>query len=112
MSTFHLLSASGVSIMKTLRLTGASAGNMVIKKLFHALSDDIGAGNKISVSMLKYDKLHVFFTPDIIQMIESAERTSTIGSVTEKIAIQYKREVDFALGNMVKYIEPMALLLA
>ncbi len=85
---------------------------MVIKKLFHALSDDIGAGNKISVSMLKYDKLHVFFTPDIIQMIESAERTSTIGSVTEKIAIQYKREVDFALGNMVKYIEPMALLLA
>jgi type II secretory pathway component PulF len=26
--------------------------------------------------------------------------------------VQYKREVDLALGNMVKYIEPAALLLA
>lgn len=62
--------------------------------------------------MLERDKDHTFFTPDIIQMIESAERTSTIGSITDKIAVQYRREVDFALGNMVKYIEPLALLLA
>jgi type II secretory pathway component PulF len=62
--------------------------------------------------MLEQDKEHRFFTADIIQMIESAERTSTIGSITNKIAVQYKREVDFALGNMVKYIEPIALLLA
>jgi type II secretory pathway component PulF len=45
-------------------------------------------------------------------MIESAERTSTIDTVTAKIATQYRREVDFALGNMVKYIEPISLLLA
>jgi type II secretory pathway component PulF len=45
-------------------------------------------------------------------MIESAERTSTIGDISAKIAVQYKREVDLALGNMVKYIEPAALLLA
>lgn len=112
MSTFHLLSNAGVSIVKTLRLTGASSGNIVIQKLFRNISDDIAHGDKISTSMMAHDKEHVFFTADILQMIESAERTSTIGSITSKIAIQYKREVDFALGNMVKYIEPVALLLA
>jgi type II secretory pathway component PulF len=62
--------------------------------------------------MLERDTTHRFFTPDIIQMIESAERTSTISTIANKIALQYKREVDLALGNMVKYIEPIALLLA
>jgi type II secretory pathway component PulF len=62
--------------------------------------------------MLAHDEKHTFFTADIIQMIESAERTSTIGDISAKIAVQYKREVDLALGNMVKYIEPAALLLA
>lgn len=112
MSTFHLLSKSGVSIVKTLRLTGSSAGNSVIEKLFRRISDEISHGGKISSSMLTEDSEHVFFTPDIIQMIESAERTSTISDISAKISIQYKREVDMALGNMVKYIEPAALLLA
>lgn len=62
--------------------------------------------------MLAQDPEKSFFTPDIIQMIESAERTSTISNIAAKISTQYKREVDFALANMVKYIEPVALLLA
>lgn len=112
MWTFHLLNNAWVSIVKTLRLTGASSWNTIIKGLFNSISDDISHWGKISTSMLERDKEHTFFTPDIIQMIESAERTSTIGSITLKIATQYKREVDFALWNMVKYIEPVALLMA
>ncbi len=62
--------------------------------------------------MRNQDKEQVFFTPDILQMIESSERTSTIDSVTDRISMQYKREVDVALNMMVKFIEPTALLLA
>jgi len=58
------------------------------------------------------DQIGFFFSPDILQMIESAEKTSTIGSVVEKIAAQYRREVDISLATMVKFIEPVALLLA
>lgn len=112
MSTFHLLTSSGVSIVKTLRLTGESSGNTVIKKLYNLISDDVAHGTKISDSMRNQDKEQVFFTPDILQMIESSERTSTIDSVTDRISIQYKREVDVALNMMVKFIEPTALLLA
>lgn len=45
-------------------------------------------------------------------MIESAEKTSTIDTVSSKISTQYRREVDASLSNMVKFIEPVALLLA
>ena len=112
MSTFHLLTSSGVSIVRTLQLTGSSSGNRVLETLFRTLSDDITHGQKISSSMKLQDPEGVFFSPDILQMIESAEKTSTISSVTNKIAVQYRREVDVALGTMVKFIEPVALLIA
>ncbi len=53
-----------------------------------------------------------FFSSDIIQMIESAERTSTIDTISLRISDQYRREVDSSLAVMVKLIEPIALLLA
>lgn len=112
MSTFHLLNSSGVSIVKTLRLTGQSAGNKIIEELFLQIADDISHGTKISASMRERDPMNVFFTLDILQMIESAEKTSTIALVVEKIASQYRREVDNALATMVKFIEPIALLFA
>ena len=62
--------------------------------------------------MISVDPKSKIFTSDIIQMIESAEQTSTIHLVTEKISEQYRREVDASLAVMVKFIEPTALLLA
>lgn len=58
------------------------------------------------------DPKSLIFTPDIIQMMESAEQTSTIHIVTQKISEQYRREVDASLAIMVKFIEPAALLIA
>lgn len=112
MSTFYLLSNAWVSIVRSMRLTGESSGNMVIKKMYSLIADEITSWNKISASMVSQDADQRFFSLDIIQMVESAERTSTISAVAAKISTQYKREVDFALANMVKYIEPTALLLA
>ena len=41
MSTFHLLSSSGVSIIKALRLTGASAGNSHIASMYSYIADEV-----------------------------------------------------------------------
>jgi type II secretory pathway component PulF len=41
MSTFHLLASSGVSIVKTLRLTGASSGNSKIQEMYSFMADEI-----------------------------------------------------------------------
>jgi type II secretory pathway component PulF len=62
--------------------------------------------------MLDADKSGYIFSSDIIQMIESAEKTSTVHTITQKISEQYRREVDASLAIMVKLIEPIALLMA
>ena len=41
MSTFHLLASSGVSIIKALRLTGASAGNSRIAEMYSYIADEV-----------------------------------------------------------------------
>ncbi len=41
MSTFHLLVSSGVSIVKVLRLTGATAGNSEIHDLYNLMADNV-----------------------------------------------------------------------
>lgn len=112
MSTFHLLSSSGVSIVKTLRLTGASSWNSKMNEMFSFMADEISKGKKISEAMLDADKSGYIFSSDIIQMIESAEKTSTVHTITQKISEQYRREVDASLAIMVKLIEPIALLMA
>lgn len=112
MSTFHLLSSSGVSIVKTLRLTGASSWNTKIQEMYNFMADEVTKWKKISEAMINADKTAYIFSSDIIQMIESAEKTSTVHTITHKISEQYRKEVDASLAIMVKLIEPIALLLA
>lgn len=112
MATFHLLISSGVSIMKTLQLTWASSGNSIVEDMYRIMGTEISHGKKIYESMRQVDEGGMIFSADILQMVESAERTSTMDTVSKKISEQYKREVDASLANMVKFIEPVALLLA
>lgn len=112
MDTFWLLMSSWVSILRSLKLTGSSSGNAIITTIFESIANDVSAGKKITESMKNADPYHFLFTSDILQMIESAERTSTIDSTARKIGEQYRREVDSSLAVMVKFVEPMALLSA
>lgn len=112
MDTFSLLMGSGVSILKSLKLTWSSSGNLMIAQMFERISSEIASGKKITESFKLADPYHKIFTSDILQMIESAEKTSTIDIVSRKIWEYYRREVDNALAIMVKFIEPAALLSA
>lgn len=112
MSTYQLLASSGVSIVKTLRLTGSASGNTEVGNMYTYMADEISKWKKVSEAMMEIDKNGYFFSSDIVQMIESAEKTSTVHQTSRKIAEQYRREVDASLGVMVKLIEPVALLMA
>lgn len=101
-----------MSIVKSLHLTGSSSGNKIVEEMYFRMADDIAHGKKIHASMQEVDPGRAIFSQDILQMVESAEKTSTIDTVSQKISDQYRREVDASLSNMVKFIEPIALLLA
>jgi type IV pilus assembly protein PilC len=112
MSTFSLLLGSGISIVKTLKLTGASTDNVVVQDVFRSITEAVSHGKRIAESMKEADPHEYIFTNNILQMIESAEKTSTINTVANKISLQYRREVDTSLAIMVKFIEPIALVFA
>jgi type IV pilus assembly protein PilC len=112
MSTLHLLLGSGVSILRTIELSGASSGNLIVQDMYMAIRDSVAHGQKITESIQNVDPTGILFPPDIVQMIESGEKTSTLHEVAAKISKQYRREVDNSLGVMVKFIEPAALLIA
>lgn len=48
MATFYLLSSSGVSVVKALRLTGASSGNVFMASIFNQIAENVSKGQKIS----------------------------------------------------------------
>jgi type II secretory pathway component PulF len=111
-STFSLLMDSGISILKTLKLTGSSSGNLAVNDMFAGVITRVSAGQKLASSIAEADPTRRIFTSDILQMLEAAEKTSTLHTITKKIAEQHRREVDTSLGIMVKFIEPVAILLA
>lgn len=112
MDTFWLLMSSGVSILRSLKLTGSSSGNAVVALMFESISKEISAGKRVSEWFKSCDPYKIIFTSDILQMIESAEKTSTVDTTVLKIGEQYRREVDSSLAVLVKFVEPAALLWA
>lgn len=111
-STLSLLMSAGITILKVFKLTGESTGNAYANMIFKKTAAWISHGNKIHVSMRDADMGGLLFTPNILQMIEAWEKTSTIDTVTQKISMQYRREVEVAITMMVKFIEPAAILIA
>ncbi len=112
MDTFSLLMLSGVSILTTLKLTGSSSGNSIVALMFSRIAEDVSKWKKITEGFQSADPYGMIFSSDIVQMFESAERTSTVALTSRKIGEQYRKEVDSSLAIMVKYIEPIALLSA
>jgi type IV pilus assembly protein PilC len=62
--------------------------------------------------MKEVDKTTWFFPWDFIQMLSVWEKTATLDKVSQKIYNQYSREVEYSLGNLTKWIEPIAILFA
>ena len=111
-STFWSLIGSGVSIIKTLKLTGKSSWSSVYEALFDEIIDKVSNGSKIVESMEEVDKEWIYFPIDFLQMLSVWEKTARLEEINKKINKQYLREVDFSLASLTKWIEPIAIFLA
>lgn len=111
-SNLGTLVGSWVNIIKALTLVSKTTDNAVYESLFTAIIDKVSKGSKITDAMNEVDAHHQFFPTDYIQMLSVGERTASIETVTKKMSDQYTREVDYSLGNLTKWIEPIAILIA
>jgi len=111
-STLSLLLEAGIPIVRTLTLTGEGSNNVVFQEKIEAVSRNVQNGKKIAESIEESDPNFKVFTQDFYQIISAGERTSTVNKVCHKLAAQYTREVDSSIAVLVRFIEPLAILIA
>lgn len=111
-SNFWNLISSWVPVIKALSLVGKTSNNMVYETIFNSIIERVSKGEKITDAMKEVDKTTWFFPWDFIQMLSVWEKTATLDKVSQKIYNQYSREVEYSLGNLTKWIEPIAILFA
>ncbi len=104
---FSNLLESGVAVVEAIRIVSSAVGNEVYRQRLLLLRQDIKNGQKIAES-LEDDPL---FPDLLISMIRVGEETAQIGTTVIKIADFYDEEVDMAIGNIQKMIEPFILII-
>jgi type II secretory pathway component PulF len=108
--TFRLLGLmieSGVPLLEGLRLTRKSVQNVLYRKLFNDLEDSILNGRDLASSLIKAG----FVPPVAAEMVLTAERTGTLGMVTELMGEHYEEEGETKLRELATILEPLIIVL-
>jgi type II secretory pathway component PulF len=111
-SSMWTLIGSGVSIIKTLKLTGKASWSSLYEWLFDQIIERVSKGSKIVEAMEEIDEDKIYFPSDFLQMLSVWEKAAKLEQINKKINAQYMREVDYSLNNMTKWIEPIAIFFA
>ena len=102
-STLALLLRAGVDYLTALDIVKNTADNEVIKNVLEEAQQSISRGESISEPLIESD----IFPPLVTQMIQSGEKTGKIDDMLGKLAALYEREVDQAVENLSKALEPI-----
>jgi type II secretory pathway component PulF len=106
--TFRLLGLmieSGVPLLEGLRLTRNSVRNVLYQKLFDDLEEAILNGRGLATSLI-----NAGFVPSVAaEMVLTAERTGTLGMVTELMGEHYEEEGESKLRELATMLEPLII---
>ncbi|MGE4444163.1 MAG: type II secretion system F family protein [Candidatus Altimarinota bacterium] len=111
-SILGVLMNAGIPVVKSIILVGKSSNNIMYEELYNDISLRVGSGKKIVDSILEADVANEYFPSDFVQLLSVGEKTASLDKVCKKLNEQYTREVNYALGNLTKWIEPIAIFVA
>lgn len=98
-----VLISGGLSISQALHLTADVVANPAYKKAILKARDRARKGEQISTALMEYPDL---FTPVLIQMVQTGERTGKLESTLKNAVTFYQREVEIKLRRMLSILEP------
>ena len=96
---------SGVNLTDAIDICKKTMDNIVVEKALNRVKDAVTGGKSIAVPMAQ-EKI---FPSMMIQMINVGENTGALDQMLLKVADFYEIEVETAVGNMSKLIEPVIL---
>jgi len=104
---FGTLTRSGVPILNSFDIVGATAGNVVIAKAINDAKSEIQEGGMLSVAL---DRDRVF--PILaIQMMTIGEETGELDSMMMKVADFYEDEVEQTVKALTSILEPAMMVI-
>jgi len=101
--TLGTLIASNVSLLDALRICRGAIGNIVLAEAIDRVHDSIREGESIA------DPLRAcgLFDEIVVNMVAVGEETGELDKMLLKIADSYDAEVETAVTNMVRLLEPL-----
>ena len=102
-----VLTKAGVPILNTISITAQIAGNVLYKKMWLGVYEEVRQGNKIASSLGQYNLM----PSNVVQMIKSGENSGTMSDVLKDIASFYARELKTAIKTVTSMIEPIMIVL-
>lgn len=97
---------NGVPILRSLTISGASSGNLLLQKAIDDAAQNISSGNLLSQPLAASGLV----PPQVMAMIRVAEESNSLDDVLVKIANRMDQKIERKLDMMVRLIEPLMLL--
>ena len=105
--TMGVLTRAGVPILNTLSITAHISGNVLYKRMWLGIHEEVRQGKKIASSLSHY----ALMPSSVIQMIRSGEDSGNMAEVLRDISSFYARELKTVIKTVTSMIEPIMIVL-
>jgi type IV pilus assembly protein PilC len=103
--TFSGSVAAGVPMLQAIKLTGETAGNIVVEQAMEDVYDSVKRGGTIAGPI----QAHAIFPPMVGHMVSVGEETGQLETMLAKVADFYETEVDAKVKALTSLIEPLMI---
>ncbi len=104
--TLSVLTSSGIPILQGLVVVERTITNVVIRAIIQNIRASITEGRPL----VEQFKASGFFSPMVVQMISTGEKTGKLDQMLEEISAFYEPEVEYTIKNLTALLEPFMLL--
>ena len=105
--TMGVLTRAGVPILNTLSITAHISGNVLYKRMWLGIHEEVRQGKKIASSLSQYSLM----PGSVVQMIRSGEDSGNMAEVLRDISSFYGRELKTVIKTVTSMIEPIMIVL-
>jgi len=103
--TFSGSVSAGVPMLQAIKLTGDTAGNVVIEKSMEDVYDSVKRGGSLAGPI----EANAIFPPMVGHMVAVGEETGQLEQMLSKVADFYETEVDAKVKALTALIEPLMI---
>jgi type IV pilus assembly protein PilC len=99
------MTRSGVPILQSLEIVGATSGNLVIRRAATDIEESVRRGEPLSQPLVHHD----VFPPMVVQMLAVGEDTGALDTMLYKVSDFYDQEVEATAEALTSLIEPLMI---